>query len=52
MATWEVTYRLPTTGAKYHKAEVEADTQVYACKVFEAQYPSANRCGNARRLNG
>lgn len=52
MATWEVTYRLPTTGAKYHKAVVEADTQVYACKIFEAQYPSANRCGNARRLNG
>ena len=23
MATWEVTYELPTTGAKYHKALVE-----------------------------
>tara|TARA_B100000927_G_scaffold283795_1_gene271934 strand:+ start:675 stop:827 length:153 start_codon:yes stop_codon:yes gene_type:complete len=50
MAKWEVTYRLPTTSTKYHKAIVEADTQVYANKIFEAQYPSANRCGNARRL--
>lgn len=50
MAKWEVTYRLPTTSTKYHKAIVEADTQVYANKIFEAQYPSANRCGNARKL--
>ena len=50
MVKWEVTYRLPTTSTKYHKAIVEADTQVYANKIFEAQYPSANRCGNARRL--
>ena len=49
MATWEVTYRLPTTGAKYHKALVEADSQPYANKLFEAQYPSAKLCGNARR---
>jgi hypothetical protein len=50
MRKWEVTYRLPTTGAKYHKTIVEATSQMYANKVFEAQYPTAKRCGNARPL--
>lgn len=50
MANWEVTYRLPTTGTKYHKAIVQADNQVYAGKIFDAQYPTAKRCGNARKL--
>ena len=50
MANWEVTYSLPTTGTKYHKAIVQADNQVYAGKIFDAQYPTAKRCGNARRL--
>ena len=27
MKSWEVTYRLPTTGTKYHKAVVEADLE-------------------------
>ena len=50
MRKFEVTFRLPTTGGKYHKAVVEAETQFYANKLFEAQYPSANRCGNARPI--
>ena len=50
MAKWEVTYRLPTTSTKYHKAIVEADTQVYANKKFDAMIPSAQRCGGARVL--
>ena len=50
MAIWEVTYRLPTTGTKYHMAIVQADNQVYAGKIFEAQYPTGKRCGNARIL--
>ena len=50
MRKYEVTFRLPTTGGKYHKAVVEAETQFYANKLFEAQYPSANRCGNARPI--
>ncbi len=47
---FEVTYRLPTTGTKYHKTIVEAENQIYANKIFEAQYPTAKRCGNARPL--
>ena len=50
MKKYEVTFRLPTTGTKYHKTTVEAENQVFANKIFEAQYPSANRCGNAREL--
>ncbi len=50
MKSWEVTYRLPTTGTKYHKAVVEAENQVYANKIFDAQYPSAKRMGGARQL--
>ncbi len=50
MRKFEVTFRLPTTGGKYHKAVVEAESQFYANKLFEAQYPSANRCGNARPI--
>jgi len=50
MKQYEVTFRLPTTGTKYHKTIVEAENQVFANKIFEAQYPSANRCGNARPL--
>ena len=36
MKKFEVTYRLPTTGTKYHKTIVEADNQVFANKIFEA----------------
>ena len=50
MRDYEVTFRLPTTGTKYHKAVVEASTQFYANKLFEAQYPTAKRCGNARPI--
>ncbi len=50
MKTWEITFRLPSTGTKYHKTCVDADTQFYANKIFEAQYPTANRCGNARPI--
>lgn len=51
MKRFEVTYRLPTTGTKYHKTIVEADNQVFANKIFDAQIPSANRCGNAREMH-
>jgi len=52
MKKYEVTFRLPTTGTKYHKTVVEAENQVFANKLFEAQYPTAKRCGNARELHG
>ena len=47
---WEVTYRLPSTGSKYHKAIVEAENQVYANRVFEGIYTTAIRCGGARAI--
>ena len=50
MRVWEVTYRLPTTGSKYHKAIVDAETQIYANKKFDAMIPSAQRCGGARAV--
>ena len=52
MKKYEVTFRLPTTGTKYHKTVVEAENQVFANKLFEAQYPTAKRWGNARELHG
>ena len=50
MKRYEIIFRLPTTGTKYHKTVVQAETQFYANKLFEANYPSANRCGNARPI--
>ena len=50
MKNYEIIFRLPTTGTKYHKTVVQAETQFYANKLFEANYPSANRCGNARQI--
>ena len=50
MDSWEVTYKLPTTGAKYHEMIVEARNQHDAKKIAQAQIPSAKICGGARRL--
>ena len=50
MKNYEIIFRLPTTGTKYHKTVVEAETQFYANMLFEENYPSANRCGNARPI--
>jgi len=47
---WELTYRLPTTGSKYHKMIVEANYQHDAKKIAQAQVPSATICGGARRV--
>jgi len=38
---YEVTYHLPTTGAKRHKTTVTAVHQLEAKKLFEASMPSA-----------
>ena len=50
MTKWEITYRLPSTGTKYHKTIVEARYQHDARKIAEAQIPSAQICGGARRI--
>ena len=47
---WEVTYKLPSTGNKYHKMIIEAQYQSDARKIAEAQIPSAKICGGARKL--
>jgi hypothetical protein len=51
MTQWELTYRLPTTGSKYHKMIVEANYQHDAKKIAQAQVPSATICGGARRIH-
>ena len=51
MTKWEVTYRLPTTGTKYHKKIVEARYQHDAKKIAEAEMPSATICGGPRRIS-
>jgi hypothetical protein len=51
MNRYEVVYKLPTTGNKYHKMNVTATTQVYANKIFESDHPSAKRCGNAKKIS-
>lgn len=50
MTKWELTYKLPTTGSKYHKMIVEANYQHDAKKIAQAQIPSATICGGARRI--
>jgi len=45
MKRWEVTYKLPATGSKYHKTIVEANYQHDAKKIAQAQIPSAIICG-------
>jgi len=50
MTKWEVTYRIPTTGTKYHKMVVEARHQHDAKKIAQAQIPSASICGGPRRI--
>ena len=51
MAKWELTYRLPTTGSKYHTMVVESNYQHEAKKIAQAQVPSATICGGARRIS-
>jgi len=50
MTKWEVTYRIPTTGTKYHKMVVEANYQHDAKKIAQASMPSATICGGPRRI--
>ena len=50
MTSWEVTYKLPSTGSKYHKMVVEANYQHDAKKIAQAQIPSAILCGGPRRM--
>ena len=50
MTKWEVTYRIPTTGTKYHKMVVEARHQHDAKKIAQAQIPSASICGGPKRI--
>lgn len=42
MNTYEVTYRLPTTGSKRFKKLVEAAHQAEAKKLFQSEVPSAS----------
>jgi len=50
MKKWEVTFRLPDTGTKYHKHVIEAETQIYAKRLFQNSMPHAIICGNPRPL--
>ena len=50
MTKWEVTYRLQSTGTKYHKRIVEALYQHEAKKIAQAEMPNATICGNPRQL--
>jgi hypothetical protein len=51
MRNWEVTYKLPTTGAKYYKKIVEAVYQHEAKRIAQAEMPSAIICGNPRPVH-
>ena len=51
MTKWEVTYRIPSTGTKYHKKIVECTYQHEATKIAQAEMPSATICGGARRIS-
>lgn len=51
MRKWEVTYRLPSTGTKYHKKIVEALYQHEAKKIAQAEMPSATICGAPRSVS-
>ena len=51
MSKWEVTYRLPSTGAKYHKKIIDALYQHEAKKIAQAEMPGATICGNPRPVH-
>ena len=48
MRTWEIRYRLKSVGGKYFFRRVEAKYQHEANAIFDAEMPSASRCGSAR----
>ena len=48
MRTWEIRYRLQPVGGKYFSRRVEARYQHEANAIFDAEMPSATRCGSAR----
>ena len=48
MRTWEIRYRLVPFGGKYFFRRVEAKYQHDANAIFDAEMPSATRCGSAR----
>ena len=48
MRTWESRYRLQPVGGKYFFRRVEAKYQHEANAIFDAEMPSATRCGSAR----
>ena len=48
MRTWEIRYRLQPVGGKYFFRRVEANYQHEANAIFDAEMPSATRCGSAR----
>ena len=50
MTKWEVTYKLPSTGAKYYDKIVEARYQHDAKKIAQAEMPDAILCGGPRPL--
>tara|TARA_B100001094_G_scaffold99964_1_gene96138 strand:- start:800 stop:955 length:156 start_codon:yes stop_codon:yes gene_type:complete len=49
MRKWEIRYKLQQQG-KYFFRTVEAVYQHEAVRIFEAEMPSAIRCGNARAI--
>ena len=50
MPKFEVTYTIPTTGAKYHTRIVECRHQHEAAKIAQAELPSAKICGGGRQV--
>ena len=49
MKKWEIRYKLEKSG-KYFFRKVDAVYQHEANKIFDAEMPSAMRCGSARSL--
>ncbi len=47
MRMWEITYKLPGE-TKRLTHYVEAESQTYAAKIFDAQFPNLTRLGAPR----
>ncbi len=50
MPKFEVTYKIPTTGNKYHKRTVNCLHQHEAAKLVQAELPNATICGAGRQV--
>lgn len=48
MRRWTIRYRIGTS--QYHSRTVEALSQADANKIFDAEMPSAQRCGSAQLI--